>query len=365
MRRDRWLAGRRQSHNAAVRFLRLSLFAPGLIAAAASATPVGAPAPVPTPAVGIALNLDPSASAAARQEAVEMVRRTGATFFELTLSWSAAEPSPGKYHLDEITRTARLLRQSGATLQIDLPLVTEYARDVPADLAGVVFDDPKLSLRLGRLLDALAPVLLDVQTLSLGEAADAYFATRPEELRAYRRLFDGAVQFLKKKSPRLLVGVTTLAPSESPAPEVAALLHQRSPLLLYIYCPLVRDKPFLQRSPGDLEKDWGQILKAAGSRPIGFPIVSYSSSADNGSSPAKQAAFVAQFRRFLTRADGRRLLFARYVSLRDTAPEGDAAAPGAAVSLRDKGRAAFFANRGLETVAGDPKPAWLEWIKTP
>ena len=320
---------------------------------------------MPAPALGIALNLEATAPAAERQEAVDAVRRTGASFFELSLSWSAAEPSLGRYDLDEITRTARLLRQSGATLQLDLPLVTESARDVPADLAGVAFDDTKLSLRLGKLLDALAPVLLDVQTLSLGEAADAYFANRPEELRAYRRLFDGAVQFLKKKAPHLLVGVTTLAPTESPAPEVAALLHQRSPLLLYIYSPLVPDKPFLQRGPDEVEKDWTQLLKAAGGRPIAFPVVSYSSSPDNGSSPAKQAAFVARFRRFLARADGRRLLFARYVALRDAGPDAGASAAPAAISLRDKGRAAFLANRGLETAAGDPKPAWLEWVKTP
>jgi len=334
-----------------------------LAAAAASAAP-RAPSPPPSPAVGVALNLEASASAAQRQDAVEAVRRTGASFFDLTLSWSAAEPSPGRYRLEELTRTARLLRQSGATLQLDLPLVTESARDVPADLDGVAFDDPKLSLRLGRLLDALEPVLADVQTMSLGEAADVYFANRPEELRAYRRLFDGAVQFLKKKAPHLLVGVTTLAPTESPAPEVAALLHQRSPLLLYIYCPFVRDQPFQHRDPGALDKDWEQLLKTAAGRPIGFPVVSYSSSAENGSSAAKQAEFVARLRRFLAKADGRKLVLARYVALRDAAPE-PAPAPGAAVSRRDARRAAFLANRGLETAAGDPKPAWISWARVP
>ena len=324
----------------------------------------GAPArePVPTPAVGIALNLPATSSAAARQDAVEAVRRTGAAFFELTLSWSAAEPSPHRYVLDDVGRTARLLRQSGATLQLDLPLVTESARDVPADIAGIAFDDPKLSLRLGRLLDALSPVLLDVQTLSLGEAADAYFANRPEELRAYRRLFDGAVQFLKKKAPRLLVGVTTLAPTESPAPDVAALLHQRSPLLLYIYCPFVRDRPFEHRPPGALEKDWAALLEGAAGRPVGFPVVSYSSSAENGSSPAKQADFVARLRRFLAKADGRRLLFARYVALRDASPDAAGAGTGA-VLVRERARAAFLANRGLQTAAGDAKPAWIEWVR--
>jgi hypothetical protein len=315
----------------------------------------------PPPAIGVALNFEATASAAARQEAVDMVRRTGASLFALTLSWSAAEPAPHKYNLAELTRTARLLRQSGATLHLDLPLVTESARDVPADLSGVAFDDPKLSLRLGRLLDALMPALLDFQSISLGEAADVYFARKPDELRAYRRLFDGAVQFLKKKAPRLLVGVTTMAPSESPAPEVAAALHQKSPLLLYIYCPFVKDKPFEQRSADALEKDWPLLVKGAAGRPIAFPTVSYSSSHENGSSPGKQADFIRAFRRFLARADGRTLLFARYVAWRDAPPEE--LVPGASVTQRR--RAAFLGNRGLETNAGDAKPAWLEWAKTP
>jgi hypothetical protein len=317
---------------------------------------------VSPPAAGIALNPGAGAPPAERQEAVETVRRTGATFFELSLSWSAAEPSPRRYVLEDVARTARLLRQSGATLQLDLPLVTESSRDVPADLVGVAFDDPKLSLRLGRLLDALAPVLLDVQTLSLGEAADAYFADKPDELRAYRRLFDGAVQFLQKKQPGLLVGVTTLAPTESPAPEVAALLHQRSAVLLYIYCPFVRGKPFEQRPPGALEKDWKALLEGSAGRPVAFPVVSYSSSAENGSSPDRQADFVSRMRRFLARADGRHLLFARYVGLRDAPPDTAGAGSGA-VLVRERARAAFLAHRGLQTAAGDPKPAWRAWVR--
>jgi hypothetical protein len=328
----------------------------------AAAGPAGPARPVPPPpALGVALNLETGASAAARQEAVDMVRRTGASFFALTLSWSAAEPAPHKYNLAEITRAARLLRQSGATLHLDLPLVTESARDVPADLAGVAFDDPKLSLRLGRLLDALMPALYDFQSISLGEAADVYFAGKPDELRAYRRLFDGAVQFLAKKAPRLYVGVTTMAPSESPAPEVAAALHAKSPLLLYIYCPFVKDRPFEQRGADALEKDWPLLVKGAGGRPIAFPTVSYSSSRENGSSPGRQADFVRTMRRFLAKADGRTLLFARYVALRDAPPEEVALRASAA----ERRRAAFLANRGLETTAGDAKPSWLEWAKTP
>jgi len=317
----------------------------------------------PAPALGIALDLEPAASAAARQAALDMVRRTGANFFVLELSWSAAEPAPHKYRIDELTRTARLLRQSGAVLHLDLPLVTEAARDVPADLDGVDFDDPKLSLRLGGLLDALRPALLDFQTLSLGDGADAYFAEKPDELRAFRRLFDGAVQFLKKNSPQLLVGVETAAPMDSVAPQVAAVLHQKSPLLLYDYAPFVPGSPFSHRPAADLDKDWSALLESAAGRPIAFPAVSYSSSAANGSSPEQQADFVRRLRAFLAKSAGSALVFARYVALRDVATE-DRPAPPADASSVDGRRRAFFANRGLQELDGRPKPAWRAWVRS-
>jgi hypothetical protein len=326
-----------------------------------AAAPLRPTPPAPSPALGVAVNLEASATAAARQSALEMVRRTGANFFALELSWSAAEPSPRRYRVEELTRAARLLRQSGAVLHLEIPLVNEAARDVPADLADVAFDDTKLSLRLGGLLDALRPALLDFQSLSLGSDADAYFADKPDELRAYRRLFDGAVQFLKKKTPRLLVGVGTSAPMDSPAPEVAAALHQRSPLLLYTYAPFARGAPFEQRDPASLDRDWRALLAGAGGRPIAFTVVSYSSSSENGSTPTRQAEFVRRFRDFLGKADGRALLFARYVALRDE-PGDELPPPGDAPSA-EKRRRAFLANRGLQELDGKPKAAWREWVR--
>ncbi|HEX4439512.1 MAG TPA: hypothetical protein VH854_05540 [Thermoanaerobaculia bacterium] len=326
-------------------------------------TPATRPSPAPTaPALGIAVNLPPNASPAERQAAIDAVRRTGASFFAMTLSWSAAEPAPRQYRLEEITRTARVLRQSGAVLHLDLPLVTESDRDVPADLADVAFDDPKLSLRLGGLLDRLLPALLDFDTLSLGDGADTYFANRPDELRAYRRLFDGAVQFLSRRAPHLLVGVATASPNESPAPTVAAALHARSPLLLYDYAPFERGRRFVQRDPDALERDWSRLLSTAAGRPIGFPVVSYSSSEENGSSVERQAEFVRRMRDFLRRSDGRLLRFARYVALRD--PSEPAAGGDEADATADEARRrAFLSHRGLQEANGKPKAAWREWVR--
>ena len=318
------------------------------------------PAPRPSaPVLGLDVNLAAGTPAAEQQRAFDLVRRTGASLYAMTLSWTSAEPSPGKYELKDITRTARSLRQSGAQLHLDLPLVAGRQRDVPADLDGVAFDDPKLSLRLGKLLDALEPALRDFSTLSLGYEADAYFADKPDELRAYRRLFEGAVNYLSKKVPRLKVGVTTASPTESPAPAVAAALHQKSPVLFYIYSPFESGRPYTQRDPDAIERDWRDLLAASGERPIAFPEVSYSSAPENSSTLEKQAEFVRRMRRLLASADGRRLLFARYVSWRDVPGEP---LPSVATEL-ERRRASFFSHRGLESADGAAKPAWRAWVK--
>ena len=334
------------------------LFASSVLPAAGAVTPRP---DIPRPLLGLAIEFTKSPPPDVEKRALAEVRSTGVELFALSVSWSQMEPAPGKYRVAQVTRTARLLRQSGATLHLDLPLVAGRARDLPRDLAGFAFDDTRLSLRLGKLLEALEPALADISTISLGYEADAYFAGRPEELKAYRRLFDGAVEFLHKLAPRLSVGVTTAAPTESAAPEVAARLHQNSPILFYLYAPFVRDRPYFHREPAALDSDWKRLLDSARGRPIAFLEVSFSSSAENGSSPEKQAEFVRRMRRFLAASDGRRLLFVRYVGWRDP-PSGTYRLPPDAPET-DRRKTSFFSNRGLQKSNGDPKPAWKEWAK--
>lgn len=312
-------------------------------------------------ALGLTLNLPADAPSSARSRAVEEARRSGVSMFGLSISWSEGEPAPRQYRIEEVTRTARLLRQSGAVLHLDVPLVTAASRDVPEDLRDRAFDDPRLTIRLGRFLTALEPALLDFATISLGHEADSYFSEKPGELRAYRRLVEGAVLFLAKRVPHLRAGVTTLAPTESRAPEIAAALHASSPVLFYIYAPILPGSTFLHRPPEDLDRDWKRLLEAARGRPIAFPEISYSSAAENGTDPARQADFIRRLRRAVAAADGDRLLFARYVPLRDPPPAEVPPTMGFSESARR--RTIFLANRGLQLVDGRAKPAWLEWLR--
>lgn len=330
----------------------------------------GFPSPSPSPslahaALGLGVNLPENASAAERQKALDEVRRAGVSLFALELSWPAAEPRPGRYDVAQVTRAARLLRQSGAVLHLDLPLVTGRARQVPADLAAVAFDDPRLARRLGRLLDAIGPALADFSTLSLGNEADSYFAASRDELAAFRRLFGGAVEYLGKRAPRLLVGVATATRADSHVPEVVDALHESSPALFYVYSPFVRNAPFRHRPPASLDADWVAILARARERPVGFTEVSYSSAPQNGSSPERQADFVRRMRRRVATTPRGRLLFARYAPWRD--PSGAPPLPPLPSVADPSGagarRAAFFANRGLQKADGNPKPAWKEWSK--
>jgi hypothetical protein len=337
----------------------LAALASAALAASPSPSP---PVPAARPLLGLAIEFEKPPPAEAERRALEEVRRTGVNLFVLTVSWTQAEPSPRKYRVEDVTRTARLLRQSGATLHLDLPLVSGRKRDVPADLAQSAFDDPKLSVRLGQLLEALSGALADCSTISLGYEADAYFADKPEELKAYRRLFDGAVEFLHKTAPRIKVGVTTAAPGESVAPEVAAELHRKSPVLFYIYAPFEREKPFWHRPPAALEADWKRLLESAKDRPIAFPEVGYSSAPENGSTPERQAEFIRRLRGFLSTADGARVLFARYVSWREPPPELYRSSPSADETSRR--RANYLSHRGLQGADGGAKPAWKEWVKT-
>ena len=229
-----------------------------------------------------------------------MVRRTGAHFFVLELSWSAAEPSPRRYSVEEITRAARLLRQSGAVLHLDLPLVH---RDRARRAGGS-------GARRVRRSEALPPARRAPRRAAAGPSAISRRCrsatpptrtspTSPRSCGRIRRLFDGAVSFSKKKAPRSARRRRRRRRRwKARRPEVAAALHAAQPappLHVRALRPGIALRAARSRS---LEKDWRVLLGGAGGRPIAFPLRQLLLVRRERLEPARQAEFVRRFRDF-------------------------------------------------------------------
>ena len=214
------------------------------------------------------------------------VRRTGASFFVLELSWSAAEPAPRKYNLAEITRTARLLRQSGATLHLDLPLVTETARDVPADLSQIAV----------RRSEAVAAAR------QAPRRADAGAARRPDAVarRGRRHVFRGAsprscgpsgacstapCSFSRRRRRAFSSGSRRPRREKAPRPRSPPPCTPEARFSSICTLPSSTALPSSSATRALWRRTGRSSSRARAGGRSRFPDVSYSSSPENGSSP--------------------------------------------------------------------------------
>src|SRR5215831_12612996 len=87
------------------------------------AGPVERSKPTRPAGLGLAVELEKDLTAEAGRRVLADLRATGVSLFALRVSWPEAEPAPGKYDIESVLRAARILRQSGANVHLDLPLV--------------------------------------------------------------------------------------------------------------------------------------------------------------------------------------------------------------------------------------------------
>ena len=320
--------------------------------------------PSPAPALGLDVNLPAGTSAAEQQRAFEAVARgTGVSLYALTRlldrRGALARQVPGRR-----AHSARrgCCRQSGALLHLDLPLVVGRARDVPADLDGVAFDDSRLSLRLGRLLDALEPALARRRDAlarlrggrllrrQAGRAARLPASLRRrgelsrEEGSEARGRRDDATRPPRAPRPRSRRRSTSGARSSSTSTRRSSRAGRTG-----------------SASPDAIEKDWkAAAVRVAGERLIAFPEVSYSSSAENGSTP-EQAGRLRAAHAEAARGHRRAPAALRALGLLARRRAADPPAPQSAEVERR--RAAFFVHRGLQAQDGAAKPAWRAWVR--
>ena len=276
-----------------------------------------------------------------------MVRRTGASFFALELSWSAAEPAPRR-----VPRGGDHAHGAAAAPVGRHAPPRPAARDrEPRATCRRIWRTSRSTIRSCRCAWAASstrctPALLDFQIALARRAAPTPTSpTSPTSCAPTGGSSTAPSSFSRRSCRACSSASTTAAPTESPAPEVAAALHQREPApALHLLRRSSRGAPFEQRDPDVLEKDWRALLE--GARGTADRVSASSATPPRprtarapSSRPSSSAASGASS----NRADGRALLFARYVALRDEparrASRGADAAPVAAEAAPGVSRA--------------------------
>jgi hypothetical protein len=139
--------------------------------------------------------------------AVDSSMGVGARGMVQSWTWSALEPDSARLNVQQLLADVRYVRSRGLTSFVGLQLINTVKREVPADLNGVPWDDPRMLRRFERLLDALAPILPEVTYLSVGNEVAGYLA-RYGEWSPYISFLTGAVAAAHRRAPNIKVGAT-------------------------------------------------------------------------------------------------------------------------------------------------------------
>ena len=294
-----------------------------------------------------------------------MVRRTGASFFALTVSWSAAEPAPGKYNLDghhahgaaaaPVGRDAAprpSARDRDGARRAGGPRGRRVRRSEAVAATRAAARRPHAgAARLPERCRSAKPPTSTSRTSPTSCAPTAGSSTAPS-------------QFLAKKAPRLLVGRDDDGADREPRAGGRRGAPPKQPASALHLLSLRQGQALRAARPGRAREG----LAAARSRARRDGRSRFRPSAirrrpRTGRAPARQADFVRALRRFLAK---RRRADAALRALRRAARRArpTEVAPGASVA-QNAGATPFSRTGACETRAGDAKPAWLEWAKTP
>jgi len=113
--------------------------------------------------------------------AIDLAYQAGARGNFVSWTWKALEPSPGRFHLDEVKNGLNYLGNTrGFELLIGIQVLNTTAKETPSDLADIPFDASAMKTRFHALLDALRPYLnRHVKYFSIGNEVDVYLSAHP------------------------------------------------------------------------------------------------------------------------------------------------------------------------------------------
>lgn len=236
------------------------------------------------------------------------VIQSGASTYELSISWSDLEPNSGEIDTAYLESLLDILSSVHLQPYLSITTINTVKLTLPADLMTADeyelaqnrhFDDPVITERFARLLDAVVPLLVEHGGffISVGNEVDGWLESRPDEAPGFVGFVAAARDYAHQLEPRLAVGATITYGGVEHDWEYMDDLLAISDAAAFTYYPLNDD--FSVRDPSVAAADIARMVEAAGDLPVLFQEVGYPSgylpTPGNGSSGEQQRQFVENF----------------------------------------------------------------------
>jgi hypothetical protein len=343
--------------------MRVSVVFVVLLLVAVAVVPAPIVAQEGSQTLGIAYNppSDPPPSGLDYLIAVGMADNAGINGAVAAYRWSQIEPTAGALDVEQIADDLRMTsRWFGYQTLLGIQLLNTTAKETPADLLDVSFDDPQMLERFESFFEALLPHLNEnVSYLSIGNEVDVYLAAHPEEWEAYRVFYEAAVAYVHEVAPFLQVGVTFTFGGATAYAEEFARLNAVSDVVILTYYP--SSDGFTFDNPAAPLEDFPRMLTMAAGRPVILQEVGFASSELLGSSEADQVAFVDNVFSAWEQA-GEAIPFLDFFLLHDLS-EQTCSDLEAYYGLSHERFHAFLCSLGLRQADGTPKLAWEAFVE--
>lgn len=279
----------------------------------------------------------------------------------LSKPWSEIEPSTGEYVLEDTFNYLSFVNDAyDYTLMIGIQVLNTTAKETPADLLDVRFDDPRMIGAFEALFDRLLPALTEnVRYLSIGNEVDVYLTAHPEEWDDYTVFFDAAAAYVRERAPWIEVGVTVTFDGMQAEAENVARLTETADVAIVTYYPFAAGLQV--KEPSAALIDFPQIVALAGGRPVVLQEVGYPSAGILGSSEAMQAEFV-RYAFEAWEAEGEAIPFFNYFVLHDFT-EQMCSEFETYYGFPNERFHAMLCSLGLRQADGTPKAGWDTFVE--
>ncbi len=224
-------------------------------------------------------------------DAFALTHSAGVNGNAVTEKWSTLEPATGININGFIDGLNSFEDFYPDTVLMGIQVINTTAKETPADLLNVPFDDPQMLQRFEALFDKILVRLdHDVRYLSIGNEVDVYLGNHPEEWATYKTFYDGAVAYVHGVAPSIQVGVTATYGGSLDYTDEVSRLNEHSDALILTYYPL--GTAFTANNPDAPLTDFPQMVALADGLPVVLQEVGYPSAELLDSSEAEQADFI-------------------------------------------------------------------------